>query len=1016
MPKKNTFNESKLRTFVGREEHIQKFWDTIQSHARQNKEKHHILTYYGVGGIGKSELERRLIEEVEKSNNCIAAQINFDNISVAQDFGYYINFLRESLRQRNHNIKFPRFEYAYFLYFSKINPITETKARSSAARYFNILTPAVQSFITETLLAGVVGSMSALLSSASEEVKNWWDDHRFSELEHLHNQEPRDILALLPSFFVSDLNEYLENNKEIQCVFFIDTFEKLLDKRRDEDQIYTHDQWLRDLIIDLPRVIWVICGKEELAWEKLYLEEEWGESIQQHELVELPEEESKKMLSYAKIPEVLQDRIVSASMGHPLYLNLSIDTYQEIAKEREPKVEDFADTKQEIYLKFINHLTQPEADMFKILSCLQKWDVNLLEQLAIKFNASYHNPSNINRVANFSFVRKNADEYVMHQLMREHLYNSFVTQAPNTAKRVHQFCFDYFIDRNKDIPNKENVLRIVYHGLSSYRATVVFDYVESSQTFFSIEVFPDFYIQLYKMILRKLLQQEDNTTSIPIAKCSRLLGLAFSKKGQHDFAIRLINRAASVYKKIYGEKHTDTIETLNYLASAYHNADLYLDAEHHYRKLLSLQQEVLGRDAIATTNTLSNLAYTLFCQGKNKYYEAEELYNEAVAICEKNGTDEALASVAMISDNPAALYSEIGRILDAELLQRKAVTFRRKMLGDHYLTYCSINNLAETLAVQKKNQEAKECYEEALEGYQKIFGEHHIKMEHITKNIALFYLDTFNYEKAEIFLHKLIVIYEKHSAKSEDLSGAYSRLADVKREQGKIDNHFATGLAYQALQNFLKWKKAAPKLKVCGMKYPDNLVQVAALNPDYLGFIFYEPSPRFMANTLSPTDLSAIPENIQKVGVFVNASTDYMLEMSEQYGLDLLQLHGQESLAQCQTLHQQGQRLIKVFSLGSADFDFTTLETYQPYVDFFLFDTQGKQPGGNGVAFDWQQLAQYRLKTPFFLSGGIGLDNLTDIATIASSQPYALDVNSRFETEPGRKRIDLLKQLVTHVR
>ena len=212
------------------------------------------------------------------------------------------------------------------------------------------------------------------------------------------------------------------------------------------------------------------------------------------------------------------------------------------------------------------------------------------------------------------------------------------------------------------------------------------------------------------------------------------------------------------------------------------------------------------------------------------------------------------------------------------------------------------------------------------------------------------------------------------------------------------------------------FKKTVLKLKVCGMKYPDNLAQVAILNPDYLGFIFYEPSPRFMANTLSPADLNAIPTGIQKVGVFVNASTDYMLKMSEQYGLDLLQLHGQESVAQCQALHQQGQRLIKVFSLGSADFDFTTLETYQPYVDFFLFDTQGKQPGGNGLAFNWQQLAQYRLKTPFFLSGGIGLDNLTDIATITSSQPYALDVNSCFESEPGRKRIDLLKQLVTHVR
>ena len=707
MPKKNTFNKSKLRTFVGREEHIQKFWDTIQSHARQNKEKHHILTYYGIGGIGKSELQRRLIEEVEKSSNCIAAQINFDNISVAQDFGYYINLLREDLRRRNHNIKFPRFEYAYFLYFSKINPITETKARSSATRYFNILTPAVQSFITETLLAGAVGSVSALLSNASEQVKSWWNKHLFSKLEHLHNQEPKDILEKLLGFFVSDVNEYLENNKEIQCVFFIDTFEKLLDKRRDEDQIYTYDQWLRNLTIDLPHVVWVICGREKLTWEETHPKEDWNGCIQQSELVELSVEESKEMLYLAKIPDVLHDKIINASMGHPLYLNLSIDIYQEIAKEREPNVEDFGDTKQEIYIKFIEHLTQPEAEMFKILSCLEKWDVNLLNHLVKEFNTSFHNLSNIRRIAEFSFVHKSDDNFFMHQLMRDHLYTTLINENPDDVIKVHQFCFNHFIEKNESIPDveavKDNVLRITYHGLAFSRATSVLDFVVNQLTFFNTEVFPEFYIEPYKMILRKLLQQEDNTTSIPIAKCSRLLGLAFSKKGQHDFAIRLTNRAASVYEKIYGEKHTDTIETLNYLASAYHNADLYLDAEHHYRKLLSLQQEVLGRDAIATTNTLSNLAYTLFCQGKDKYSEAEGLYIEAIAICEKNGTDEALESVARASDNLAALYSEIGRILDAELLQRKAVTFRRKMLGDHYLTYRSINNLAETLAVQKKN-------------------------------------------------------------------------------------------------------------------------------------------------------------------------------------------------------------------------------------------------------------------------------------------------------------------------
>ena len=195
------------------------------------------------------------------------------------------------------------------------------------------------------------------------------------------------------------------------------------------------------------------------------------------------------------------------------------------------------------------------------------------------------------------------------------------------------------------------------------------------------------------------------------------------------------------------------------------------------------------------------------------------------------------------------------------------------------------------------------------------------------------------------------------------------------------------------------------------MKYPDNLAQVTALNPHYLGFIFYEPSPRFMASTLSPADLNAIPEGIQKVGVFVNASTDYILEMSEQYSLDLLQLHGQESVAQCQALHQQGQRLIKVFNLGAADFDFTKLKPYQSYVDFFLFDTQGRQPGGNGRTFDWQKLQPYSLTTPFFLSGGISPHNAGRVKLLNKIIPYAIDINSGVEDQPGLKNIEKIQKL-----
>lgn len=206
------------------------------------------------------------------------------------------------------------------------------------------------------------------------------------------------------------------------------------------------------------------------------------------------------------------------------------------------------------------------------------------------------------------------------------------------------------------------------------------------------------------------------------------------------------------------------------------------------------------------------------------------------------------------------------------------------------------------------------------------------------------------------------------------------------------------------------------KLKICGMKYADNLREVAALQPDYLGFIFYEKSPRYMADTLTPEEVMAIPDRIQKVGVFVNATSEFILEEAQHFGLNGVQLHGDESPRQCQELKEAGYLVIKVFRLGRKDIDFSQLAAYEAHVDYFLFDTRTAQYGGSGHSFDWSQLEHYALTTPFFLSGGISLDNLGEALELDHPQLVGLDVNSRFEIEPGRKDIDRLQKLVSKMR
>ena len=203
------------------------------------------------------------------------------------------------------------------------------------------------------------------------------------------------------------------------------------------------------------------------------------------------------------------------------------------------------------------------------------------------------------------------------------------------------------------------------------------------------------------------------------------------------------------------------------------------------------------------------------------------------------------------------------------------------------------------------------------------------------------------------------------------------------------------------------------------MKFSDNIQEIADLQPDFLGFIFYENSVRnYTENTIV-----SIPNSINKVGVFVNERPEKIIKIIQKHDLNMIQLHGKETESYCLELinqlnhNQLNTKIIKSFSVDDY-FVFQTLNDYQ-MVDYFLFDTKGKLPGGNGTKFNWQILEKYHLEKPYFLSGGVGLDDVSNIKeflkTSASKHCYALDVNSQFEIEAGLKNKEKLQQFKTQL-
>ena len=205
------------------------------------------------------------------------------------------------------------------------------------------------------------------------------------------------------------------------------------------------------------------------------------------------------------------------------------------------------------------------------------------------------------------------------------------------------------------------------------------------------------------------------------------------------------------------------------------------------------------------------------------------------------------------------------------------------------------------------------------------------------------------------------------------------------------------------------------KIKVCGMKYPANIKALAELEPDYMGFIFYPPSQRFIGVEFEKQDVSDLQPQIQRTAVFVNAHLHEVIEFANLYGMKTIQLHGQESPEFCGELKAKGFKVIKAFGINES-FNFDTLTAYEEQVDFFLFDTKTNQHGGSGLTFDWQILQNYMLNKPFLLSGGLSPDNLTEVLKIKHQSFYGVDLNSKFEIEPALKDIEKLEKAFELIR
>ncbi|OPC36124.1 phosphoribosylanthranilate isomerase [Elizabethkingia miricola] len=209
-----------------------------------------------------------------------------------------------------------------------------------------------------------------------------------------------------------------------------------------------------------------------------------------------------------------------------------------------------------------------------------------------------------------------------------------------------------------------------------------------------------------------------------------------------------------------------------------------------------------------------------------------------------------------------------------------------------------------------------------------------------------------------------------------------------------------------------------PKLKVCGLAHRSQILQLQKSGVDFLGFIFYPKSPRYVLNHLNLKQISEI-KHLGKVGVFVNEDVAIVSDIAIQAHLNYIQLHGDENIEYILNLKKllPETQIIKVFRIGqevNTEVLKSKISEFETYADLLLFDTDSKAYGGTGETFNWSVLDQLDLQKPYLLSGGISSENIDSIESF-KTKPFALDINSKFENSPGDKNLDKIQEFIQHI-
>jgi len=801
-PTKNPFNKGNVpasRKFTDREEPKKAFLNAL---AQKSQGEYKVLTYYGVGGIGKSRLLKELYREMER--------LDSGAVKVLHDFkeekhrlpGEALISLREQIK-KNHKLKFHTFDLAYSVYWRKLHPQLSMKANRNELPFIeegSFVADLVQQLDYVPLAQWVPKTLKLITTmSRYKDSIQWWYGRGKQVVEQLEELLPSEIEELLPAFFAVDLKEYLETYGK-KAVLFLDTYEALWAKNRLQGNFHEKDDWVQELVLQLPEVLWVIAGREKIDWadEKAA----WGPYLEQHLIGELSEKDCTKFLTSCGIHhEEVRQVIIRGSGGLPYYLDLMVDTFTVIEQKREPVPADFSETPQKILHRFLYYLELNEQETLKILSFARLWDESLFVSLVSKFKTGYPVYA-YNHLFRFSFINSYENNtWDMNAVMRKSLQEDVKKKHPSLYKKVHQELFDFYDGKLRKAEAgrffeeaKHAAREAFYHGKIVKRTNDFLEWFLTSGKKLQDSGQFELVASLFDEVVQ-LIPEKENEQAAAIYQYFGEIGLL---QGSYSLAVERLQTALRMYMKLPGSKWK-VAKSYSDLAEIMIHTTEY---EHAY-SYLSMAKDAYQLEDKKDPKLLIEHALLCVRLGKldirfSNYEESMNHYQEAITLCEQAL---ALAPEAKDAFGTIALaYEKLGELYGSQQYEQQGKCYRQSI--EYYekavngkedlrtLTNMGLahKRLAEHLSVKTDPVEKLKRFEYAISIYNQVlrqspdFIDALEKKGHATVDYMTLQIELGQYKQSLASFADAVDAFEAALELSPKQGGSRNRIGSAHRE------------------------------------------------------------------------------------------------------------------------------------------------------------------------------------------------------------------------------------------